>query len=269
MSIINSQPFKILIDNRVLECLSERSRFLSKEQAFLDLLNRRVAEPTTITKNERTFVLQEGEAETSVNVLAEEWKWDRKKVRKFLADLNDAGCIVTRKLPYASVSTFPCIINSPSQNAVLSPSLNEESSPSDYDSLSPSTKEGNTPSETPDLIQSLRYDQDPLALDEVTRTRLKSVIDRFRSRLPLLECPDYDQRTEKAIYSVYILGMNGDDELMDRLLSIIAKDPLKNGKMASMTGRKTDKESFTSLFSPRWQELLFPRTDISEPEPKL
>lgn len=269
MSIINSQPFKILIDNRVLECLSERSRFLSKEQAFLDLLKRRVAEPTTITKNDRTFILQEGEAETSVNVLAEQWEWDRKKVRKFLADLNDAGCIVTRKLPYASVSTFPCIVTSPSLVENDSPSMDEESSPSETNSFSPSTKEGNPSSEPTGFIQSLRYDQDPLALDEETRTRLKSVIDRFRGRLPLLECPDYDQRTEKAIYSVYILGMNGDDELMDRLLSMVAKDPLKNGKMASMTGRKTDKESFTSLFSPRWQELLFPRIDISEPEPQL
>lgn len=269
MPTINSQPFRILIDNKVLECLSERSRCLSKEQAFLDLLSRRVSEPTTVNKNDRTFVLQEGEAETSVNVLAEQWDWDRKKVRKFLADLNDAGCIVTRKLPYASVSTFPCIITSPSQIVALCPSGEEQSSPSETDSFAPSTKEEKPSDNSGHTMLSLRYDQDPLALDEETRTLLKSVLDRFRSRLPLLECPDYDQRTEKAIYSVYILGMNGDDELLDRLLSLIAKDPLKNGKMASVTGRKTDRESFSSLFSPRWQELLFPRADTSEPEPKL
>ena len=52
--------------------------------------------------------------------------------------------------------------------------------------------------------------------------------------------------------------MDASDELLDKYLDTIAGDPMKNGEIAELTGDSHDRESFESLFSPRWEEILFP-----------
>lgn len=255
----NNPPLSILLSREVIESIHEKSLCPSREQAFFDLLSRRVTAPTPVTKNERTFILQEGEAETSINILAEEWNWDRKKVRKYLAELNELGIMRTRRLPYGSISTFPTVVSvSPSQQTENYPSNSFVSSPSQEEPPSPSTQE--VPSSLRnETVVSVRYDQEPLNLEGETRERIRRAYDLFREKLPLLDCPEYNDRTEKALYSVFVLGMNSNEDLLQRYLDVVAKNPMLSGKMAKLTGNRTDMESFTSLFSPRWQELLFPQ----------
>lgn len=261
----NHPPFSILLSHEVIEKIREKSHCPSREQAFFDLLSRRVTSPTPVKKNERTFILQEGEAETSINILAEEWNWDRKKVRKYLAELNELGIMQTRRLPYGSISTFPTVVPvSPSKPTEISPSTSSENSPSQDGSHSPSTQEVPTSLRNESKV-SVRYDQEPLTLEGETLERIRRAYDLFREKLPLLDCPDYNDRTEKALYSVFVLGMNSDEDLFQRYLDVVAKNLMLSGKMAKLTGNRTDMESFTSLFSPRWQELLFPPDAKREP----
>lgn len=258
MTSNNNPPLGIFVDGKTIACLREKSRCPSREQAFFDLLSRRVCVTTPIVKNDRTFILQEGEAETSINVLAEEWNWDRKKVRRFLAELNELGIMQTRRLPYGSISTFPTNVpSSPSHQENSSPSTHIVDYPSQEPDSSPSTQEV-LPAMKVKPPLSVRYDQEPMDIEGEIRDRIRHAYELFRERLPLLDCPEYSDRTEKAIYSVFVLGMNCDEDLLQRYLDTVAKNPMLSGKMAKLTGNRTDMESFVSLFSPRWQELLFP-----------
>jgi len=108
------------------------------------------------------------------------------------------------------------------------------------------------------LVPDFRYNTDPLVLDERSQALCRQVYDLFASRLPRLDLPPYNPRTIKAIYNVFVLGMKEDMSVMEQYLDLVAADPYMNGDIADMTGCSTDKESFTSLFSCRWQELLFP-----------
>ena len=259
MNIENKKPFRITLDNEALEYLSERSRSLTKAQAIIDLVARRVDSPTEVTKNEQTFILQPGEAETSVNALAEEWHWDRKTVRRFLAVLNRSGCLSTRKLTYASVSTFPGVVTSPvetplSSSADIAPERTPGKDGRDT-SVSPVPEDS---AGIPVTAGHVRYDLPPLELDEETREHIRHAYELFHRHLPLLEIPPYGPRVEKALYITYVLGMGCDEELLTRLLEKVAADPMRNGEMSELTGDDSTRESFVSLFSPRWQEMLFP-----------
>lgn len=266
MNIENNTPFRIILDNEALEYLSERSRSLTKAQAVIDLVSRRVTSPTEVTKNEQTFILQPGEAETSVNALAEQWHWDRKTVRRFLAVLNKAGCIETRKLTYASVSTFPGIVASSGEEPLLPPAVTApEGTAEQTEPDRPADPVPEDCSAKAYVAGPLRYDMPPLEPDEETRARILHAYDLFHQRLPLLELPPYGPRVEKALYITYVLGMGCDDGLLTRLLDMVAADPMRNGEMAELTGDDTTRESFTTLFSPRWQEMLFPASADGDP----
>jgi len=254
----NENPFQIILDNKMLEVLSERSRILTHEQALIDLICRRVTVRTKVSKNDRHFYLNPGEAEIPISTLAKDWDWDRKTVRRFLQDLENTGCIETRKYAYGTVAVFPTLITSPPQSAETSPSQIKDSSPSSIDEQPYSFEDSHPKVSIDDSIGSLRYDGPPLEIDEATRVRLQKIHERFALRLPLLERPPYDDRIEKAIYLVFIIGMNGDDSLMDDFLDRVASNEAMNGELALLTGDKDDKESFMSLFSPKWQEILFP-----------
>ena len=258
MIIKNRRPFIIVLNDEMLEALSERSRSLTKVQALIDLISRRVTEPTEVSKNNRSFMLQPGEAETSINVLAEQWGWDRKTVRRFLYTLQKTGCIKYKRYTYGTVAVFPCLNVSPSQDELYYSAMGNVSSPAEQLTVVPFDPSVHKDSSGNNTMSSIRYDAPPLTLDNETHSLLKDVYDRFKSRLPLLHIPPYDQRTEKAIYSVFVQGMNANEELMDKYLDTIAGDPMKNGEMAELTGDSHDKESFQSLFSPRWEEILFP-----------
>jgi len=242
----------------MLEALSERSSSLTKVQALIDLVSRCVTEPTEVSKNNRRYMLQTGEAETSINVLAAEWKWDRKTVRRFLDTLQKNGCMKIRRHPYGTIAVFPSLIYSPPQIPCSSPSRNDGSSPSvtcPAPSCLPGVQKDVSVTQN---NKSIRYDDPPLTLSDDEQSQLKKVYHRFKAKLPLLHIPPYGQRTEKAIYSVFIQGMNADMELLEKYLDSIAGNPMKNGEMAELTGDAHDRESFESLFSPRWEEILFP-----------
>ena len=258
MIIKNHSPFIIAMNNEMLEALSERSRSLTKVQALIDLISRRVSEPTEVSKNNRTFILQPGEAETSINVLAEQWGWDRKTVRRFLDTLQKTGCMKYKRYSYGTVAVFPCLNDATSQDESYSSAIDNETSSATRQvdaTIDPSVHKDSS-----GIMKktSIRYDAPPLTLDDEVHSLLKNVYDRFKARLPLLHMPPYDQRTEKAIYSVFIQGMDASDELLDNYLDTIAGDPMKNGEIAELTGDSHDRESFESLFSPRWEEILFP-----------
>ncbi len=243
MILNNSKPFRIVLDNVMLEALSERSSSLTKEQALIDLISRCVTEPTEVSKNNRRYMLQTGEAETSINVLAAEWKWDRKTVRRFLDTLQKNGCMKIRRHPYGTIAVFPSLICSPSQILCSSPSPNDDSSTSGP-RVTPSGFQG--VHEDFSVIQetnSIRYDDPPLTLSDDEQSQLKKIYHRFKAKLPLLHIPPYDQRTEKAIYSVFIQGMNADMELLEKYLDSIAGNPMKNGEMAELSGDAHDRES--------------------------
>lgn len=259
MNIENKTPFRIILDNEVLEYISERSRSMTKAQAIIDLVSRRVGSPTEVSKNEQTYTLQPGEAETSVNALAEEWHWDRKTVRRFLCLLNKAGCIATRKLTYASVSSFPGIISSSAGTGAASPACpSAEGTAETEGHAAPQPPVPVDGSSKDDKAGRVRYDLPPLNLDEETRASILHAYDLFHQRLPLLELPPYGPRVEKDLYITYVLGMGCDEGLLTRLLDMVAADPMRNGEMAELTGDDASRESFSALFSPRWQQMLFP-----------
>lgn len=252
------RPFKIEMNDETLEALSERSHSMTKVQALIDLISRRVSEPTEVSKNNRSFILQPGEAETSINVLAEQWGWDRKTVRRFLDTLQKTGCMKYKRYTYGTVAVFPCLNDSPSQDESYSPAKNNASSSTTQLDVAPFNPSVQKDSSGNMKKTSIRYDAPPLTLDDEVHSLLKNIYDRFKARLPLLHMPPYNQRTEKAIYSVFIQGMSANEELLDKYLDTIAGDPMKNGEMAELTGDSHDRESFESLFSPRWEEILFP-----------
>lgn len=254
----NEIPFKIVLDNRMIEVLSERSKVLTHEQALIDLVGRCVSVPTTVSKNDRSFTLNPGEAEVSFLTLAREWQWDRKTVRKFLNSLQETGCLSLRHYPYGTVASFPTLITSPPQmeNSCPSPSLQQ--SPSSCEACADTMSGVPVSQKMSEPVVSVLYDDAPLVLDGETRLSLRKVYDIFRSKLPHLDVPEFNLRTEKAIYYVFILGMNGDMSLMERFLDLVASDENMNGEMAELTGNLNDRESFESLFSPRWLEILFP-----------
>lgn len=254
----NETPFCMILDNRMIEALSERSEKLTREQALIDLVGRCVLQPTELTKNGRVFLLKAGEAEVSFHTLARDWKWDRKTVRKFLLSLQEVGCLSLRHYPYGTVASFPTLITSP-------PGMDETSAASfPYSSPAVQTQGKDIGNGVPHITStnphevSVLYDDCPLAIDGETRSRLKSVYETFQRKLPHLVVPEYGPRTEKAIYYVFILGMKGDMGLMDEFLDRVVADENMNGEMAELTGRRCDMESFISLFSPRWLEILFP-----------
>lgn len=254
----NDINFSIVLDNRMIEALSERSRVLTREQALIDLIRRRVFVRTEVSKNDRSFFLEPGEAETSIRTLADDWKWDRKTVRKFLNTLADTGCIRLRHLTYATVADFPTLISSSTEPNSSSPLYSIEKGTTNQILARTSSVNEREDSSDNNYKMSVRYDKGPLILDDGTRSLLKNIYTSFRDKLPLLEIPPYNERTEKAIYDVFILGMKGDMELMLQFLDKVAKDENMNGEMAELSGDSNDKESFVSLFSPRWQEILFP-----------
>lgn len=254
----NEIPFKMILDNRMIEALSERSKVLTHEQALIDLVGRCVSVPTMVSKNDRSFTLQPGEAEVSFLTLAKDWQWDRKTVRKFLTSLQKTGCLSLRHYPYGTVATFPTLITSPPRDGCDTLPSTAETSPSDCEGHIPASSGVPVPHGAVRPTVSVLYDSSPLELDGETRASLRKVYDRFKTRLPHLEVPEYGHRTEKAIYYVFILGMNGDMDLMDRFLDRVASDENMNGEMAELTGDANDRESFESLFSPKWLEILYP-----------
>lgn len=254
----NYEPFSIILDSRLMEALSERSTSMTRVQALIDLVSRRASGPTDIKKHDQIITLQPGEADTSLHLLAEEWGWDRKTVRRFLKLLNDCGVITTRQTTFAAISTFPSLVDSSTAAASELPLKTETGSPASQTSAS--SPELPVPSDPlPEKsVGSVRYDMGPLNLTEAERLLLKEVYDKFRSLLPRLDLPAYNDRTEKAIYYLFVLGMHEDHALLDRFLDVVARDPMMNGEMAELSGDPRDKETFVSLFSSRWQELLFP-----------
>lgn len=250
--------FTIALDSDMLAFLSDRSSPYNREKALMDLIARRVSSPTKVVKNDCSLTLQPGEADVSIHSLAHEWNWDRKTVRKFLDTLSKMGIITIRREIFASVAVFPTLIDSTASETVQSTTLPAKDSPPLVPE--PSTTEEAVPQDHLDPMYevSIRYDGSPLVIKEEVREKLRRVYDLFRNRLPLLEAPEYNDRTEKAIFSTFILGMKGDEELLKRFLDTVAKDSNLNGELAEMTGDDEDKESFSSLFSSRWQELLFP-----------
>ena len=251
------EPFSILLDSRLMETLYERSSTMSRGQALIDLIARRASSPTVVRKHDHFITLQPGEADTSVHLLADEWGWDRKTVRKFLKILNDCGIMITRKTTFAAISTFPTIRSSSANETLSSPPFEDVSTIS---AKNPSTPVQPVQSDLPSsrCEGSVRYDMAPLDLTNAERQQLKDIYALFRSRLPRLDLPEYSDRTEKAIYYLFVLGMHEDHDLLNRYLDLVAGDPMMNGEMAELSGDPRDKETFVSLFSPRWQELLFP-----------
>jgi len=254
----NDIPFSIILDNRMIEALSKRSEVLTHEQALIDLVRRCLEAPPEVSKNDRTFALHPGEAEVSFVTLSKDWGWDRKTVRKFLTSLQSSGCLSLRKYTYGTIASFPTLITSPSQTEGACTPVPTSSSPSDEGSFSSSTVGVQRDVSTVNPTVSIVYDGAAMLLDDQTRQRIRSAYELFRHKLPLLETPPFDERTEKAIYHVFILGMQGDEKLLENYLDRVAGDEYMNGDMAELSGDASDKESFTSLFSPRWLEILYP-----------
>lgn len=262
--IVEKNPhFRMVVDDQLLDFLSVRSPVLTREQALMDLLSRRVTEQTSINKNGREYTLRPGEAETSINLLAQEWKWDRKTVRRFLGGLQELGYIKTRQYPYGTIATFPNVLGDVPDDEPV-PQVTEAPEADYIDLYVSATAEGAWLGSKLRMRKSkahlsVRYDKEPLSISEEQRSVLRHVYDSVLSRLPLLHMPSYDERVEKALYYVFVLGMEGDFALMERFLDKVANDPSMNGEMAQLTMNPADQQSFESLLSSRWQELLFPR----------
>lgn len=258
MKVASTRSFSCQVNSELLEFLSERAVSATRITAFLDLVARRVQVQTEVSLNNHPFVLQPGQAMASLVELSELWKWDRKKVRRFIERLEELGYICTTNAMYGTVFEFPFLHGTPSTSngspTQTSPDGSPEPTPKGTARLDVLPETNSVARSIPDI----RYGADPLVIDSRTKSLCHQVYDLFRSRLPRLERPPYNQRTEKAIYSVFVLGMKADMSVMEHFLSLVARDPYMNGEIAEMTGCSNDRESFTSLFSCRWQEILYP-----------
>jgi len=264
MKVNNTNKFQCQMDSDLLEYLSERSICATKVTALLDLVSRRVPEATTVTPNFHPIEIPAGCAFASLTDLAADWKWDRKKVYRFVNRLETLGVIQSRNLMYGTLFYFPFLSSDgtprkgpdcPSQNQpdgtprILADNLPKLDDPSDSISVSHP------------IVQDFRYNARPLDLSEDTEAKCRMAYELFQKKLPKLELPPYSQRTQKAIYNVFILGMQEDSSQLEQLLDLVAADDYMNGEVAEMTGCSADKESFRSLFSCKWQELLFPENN--------
>jgi len=258
MKVDSTQSFSCQVSSDFLEFLSERAVCATRITAFLDLVSRRVPVQTEVSHNNHPFVLQPGQAMSSLVELADLWKWDRKKVRRFIERLEELGYIRTTNAMYGTIFEFPFLDGTPNSSTECPTQTVPDGSPK-IDAKSTSNLAVLPVSDSvAQSIPDFRYCAVPLVLDEHTRMLCRQVYDRFASLLPRLDLPPYSPRTEKAIYNVFVLGMKEDMSVMEQFLNLVAADPYMNGDIAEMTGCSTDKESFTSLFSCKWQELLFP-----------
>ncbi len=248
--------FQMTIGLDLLEFLKERSAKTTKEGALCYLISQIVQEPVTVIKNGYSFTLQPGQVMAPLLQLAKEWNWDRKSVRRFLDGLEKLGYIRKFQYQYGTILEFPGLSARTPDTAVPSTPLGGQTSTPVVDELF---------SIMPDVLmensglklQSVFYEDPPLQLDEKNRNLCREVYDKFISNFPLLPKPaPYDQRIEKDIYYVFILGMNGNFGTLQRYFDIIRNDPFRNGAMAQLSPNSGYTESFRSLFSCKWQIVL-------------
>ncbi len=245
------------VDDRLLDFLSERSREATKVQAIADLIARRVSVPTPVTKNGLTYVIQPGQALVPLLSLADQWQWNRKTVRKFIETLEEYGYVKSKTYSYGTILEFPKLLDRTSMDETQMGNESPLEGTSDQCPKYPTnTVEPYNQIPVSDLLPDLRYAAEPLVLDEKTKSLCRQAYDLFKDRLPLLNCPDYTSETEKDIYLAFIVGMKADMSIWESLLSNVASNPFMNGSMAQALRDPKAKESFSSLFSCKWQKIL-------------
>lgn len=250
------ENFQMTIGLDLLEFLKERSAKTTKEDALCYLISQIVQEPVTVIKNGYSFTLQPGQVMAPLLQLAKEWNWDRKSVRRFLDGLEQLGYIRKFQYQYGTILEFPKLLRrTPAIDVPHVLLAGQKATPTvgePFPILLGVPLNGNGLK-----LQSVLYEDSPLQLDEETRNLCREVYDKFISNFPLLPKPaPYDQRIEKDIYYVFILGMNGNFGTLQRYFDIIRNDPFRNGAMAQLSPNSGYTESFQSLFSCKWQIVL-------------
>lgn len=240
---------RLTIDLKLLEYLNSVPKVYTRLHAFADLAMSAVTVPTTVMKRGIRIDLQPGQLEASTVELSNKWKWDRRTVASFLNRLEHDGYI--RKVS-SNVST---IIEWCFQDGCTAEPVEPSAAES---TIAPARVCGTLcMAELPTALPDVLYGDGPMQLPDDVRAACREVYDLFLQTFPLLEHPEeYDDRTEKDIYYVFILGMKGRRELLEQYFSQIASDPFKNGTMAARTGVSAYKSSFRQLFSSVWQQVL-------------
>lgn len=258
------ENFQMTIGLDLLEFLKERSAKTTKEDALCYLISQVVQEPITVIKNGYSFTLQPGQVMAPLLQLAKEWNWDRKSVRRFLGGLEQLGYIRKFQYQYGTILEFSGLSARTPDIAVPSGPLVKQTSTPVVDELFSIISDGLMKNSGLEF-QSVLYEDPPLQLDEETRNLCREVYDKFISNFPLLPKPaPYDQRIEKDIYYVFILGMNGNFGTLQRYFDIIRNDPFRNGAMAQLSPNSGYTESFQSLFSCKWQIALAKESENTE-----
>ncbi len=249
-----------------LEFLKEKSARVTKEDALCYLVSRMAQEPTVVVKNGYSFTLQPGQVMAPLLQLSKEWKWDRKSVRRFLDGLEELGYIKRFQYQYGTILEFTELLRGTSVEGVPAHMISRESGTPDSGVHFPTEPDVPEAVQSP-LLANILYEAPPLQLDERTCNLCHKVYDLFVETFPLLPKPaPYDQRIEKDIYYVFILGMNGDFKTLQRYFDIIRNDPFRNGTMAQISPNSAYTESFQSLFSCKWQVVLSKSTSNPEKE---
>ena len=274
MKLTNKPSFEIRATSSFIEFMSPRSTVATNASAFLYLLSHRQDKDEIFKMHNKTCSVKAGQAVVPITHLSLQWKWDRKRVRRFLQKLKDLGYIRYWSQDYWSIFEFPMILSPEdivkldrdSRNGTNAPVGNTSDAPAGIEVTAPpentseemlSDLQKQTVSNTDITLPDIRFDAPPLSLDQQTSDQIHEIYEYLNSKLPKLEIPPYNDRTEKAICFLFVFGMKKDMTLMRRYIETVANDPYKNGEIAEMTGNSSDQESFDSLFACNWQELLF------------
>lgn len=256
--------FRMTVGLEFLQFLKEKSARMTKEDALCYLISHMVQELTIVVKNGYSFTLQPGQVMAPLLQLSKEWKWDRKSVRRFLDGLEELGYIKKIQYQYGTILEFTELLRGTSDTGVPQTVLSHESGIPDSGVQFPTDSDVLVGVQSSSLANIL-YEAPPLQLDEKTSKLCHKVYDLFVATFPLLPKPaPYDQRIEKDIYYVFILGMNGNLKTLQRYFDIIRNDPFRNGTMAQISPNSAYTESFQSLFSCKWQVVLSKSSPDSE-----
>lgn len=258
--------FRMIIGLDFLEFLKEKSAKMTKEEALCYLISQIVQEPVIVVKNGYSFTLQPGQVMAPLLQLAKEWKWDRKSVRRFLDGLEELGYIRKFQYQYGTILEFTKMLGGTLDADVPQRLFSQEIDTPKSDVRFPTASDVPEEAKEP-LLANILYEAPPLQLDAITSNLCHKVYDLFVETFPLLPKPaPYDQRIEKDIYYVFILGMNGSFKTLQRYFDIIRNDPFRNGIMAQISPNSAYTESFQSLFSCKWQVVLSKNSQDSQTE---
>lgn len=269
MKVKNTNSFEVRANFDLISFLSERSVCATRASAYLYLLAHRQQQDATFKRNNRSCTVRTGQTALPVTQLVSDWKWDRKTVQRFMDGMAEIGYLQFSNHVYWTIFDFPKILSEQEIEMLDRETLNvAEGKASAIANGKPQNLADGKPSGVTDQTGSsvippdIRFDSPPLLLDEGTASQVREIYDYLTIRLPKLEIPSYNDRTEKAICFLFIYGMKKDMALMKRYIDTVANDPYKNGEIAEMTGNSTDQESFESLFACNWQEILFGTTTL-------